>query len=321
MDSINRICLRPILSAALIVTLVLGPCAPIPVAAQQQSAPKMHVDVNLVLVDVTVKDKSGRLIDGLTQQDFEVRQDGVPQTISHFSRYELPLAAALVVDLSSSIQPFLRPLRYATSTALRTLKPEDEVALFTFAGHIERPVSLTRDRRAVSDQIESFQAGGSTNINGAVFEAAQYLQEAAPSARRVIILVSDNVPTDSGGVSPHQVEDAALEADAALYSLKIPGNNPVAVRIATKLKGDLVNVSKLATDTGGEIFDVEKEGSLYLAFEALIQRLKTRYTLAFTPTPTTRDGRFHKLEVRLVPSHGATGRDYTLLARQGYFAR
>jgi VWFA-related protein len=287
--------------------------------ARQENAGRIRVDVNLVLVEATVKDKSGRVMDGLAQSDFEVSEDGVPQTISHFSRDQLPLAVALVVDLSGSIEPFLRPLHYATQTALRTLKPEDEVALFTFSSSVERRVDLTRDKRLVADQMDSLSAGGSTDINDALDEAARYLEEQRPSARRVIILVSDNVPSGRTSIGSRDVEDAILQADAALYSLKIPGRNPLSAKLDARFSG-LINVAKAAAQTGGEVFDVEKEGSLFLAFQALIERLKTRYTLGYVPTHTVRDGRFHSLKVRLTSSHGRDGKNYVILAKRGYFA-
>jgi Ca-activated chloride channel family protein len=315
--SANPWLLRRLLAVAL--AQALGWPAVPPLAAQQEDAGRIRVDVNLVLVEATVKDKAGRIMDGLTQKDFQLLEDGAPQTITHFSRDQLPLAVALVVDLSASIEPFLRPLHYATQTALRTLKPEDEVALFTFSEHVDRAVDLTKDKRAVSDRFEFFTTGGSTNINDALYEAARYLAEEAPAARRVVILVSDNVPTDAGRVTPKQDEDALLEADSALYSVKIPGRNPPEARMAAKLGGK-VNVEKLAEQTGGEVFDVEKVGSLYLAIQALIERLKTRYTLGYTPAKTVRDGRFHNLSVQLAPGRGNPGKDYTVLAKRGYFA-
>jgi VWFA-related protein len=279
----------------------------------------LRVETNLVLADATVKDKSGHVIGDLKKEDFEIYEDGQRQDISHFSRDELPLAVALVVDLSSSIKPFLKPLRYATGTALHALKKEDEVALFTFSSTVERRVDLTRDKRAVADQIEFFTAGGSTNINGALFEAADYLRYQAPGSRKVIVLVSDNVPTDKGGVSAESVHDTALEVDAAIYSLRVPGDNPGLVKLASIGRG-FVNVAKLAGETGGEVFDVEKQGSLFLAFQALIERLKTRYTLGYYPAAgTVSDAKFHRLEVRLTATHGEKGKTYFIVAKQGYF--
>jgi Mg-chelatase subunit ChlD len=180
-------------------------------------------------------------------------------------------------------------------------------------------VDLTRDKLSVSDQIEFFEAGGATNINDAVYAAATYLREKAPAARRVIVLVSDNVPTASG-YSPADVLNEALEADAAVYSLKVPGRNSVGTKVLSVGRG-FVNVKKLCEETGGEIFEVEKEGSLYLAFAALIERLKTRYTLGFYPggSVNAAERKLRKLEVKLNPSFGIKGKDYSVVAKRGYF--
>jgi Ca-activated chloride channel family protein len=280
----------------------------------------IRLDVNLVLVEATVKNKAGGVIDGLKPEDFEIRENGVPQTVAHFSRDQLPLAVAVVVDLSSSITPFLRPLRYATQSALKALKPEDEVALFTFSDRVDRRVDLTHNRQDIAEEIEMFSTGGATNINRAIYEAARYLRVEAPAARRVIVLVSDNVPTAESGETSKMVLDQVLEADASVYSLKIPGDNPLAVRMMQKTSRGLVNVGKLAEETGGEVFDVEKEGSLFLAFQALIERLKTRYTLGYYSTDKKEDGSLRKLEISLAPRFGKKGHDYRLIAKSGYYA-
>ncbi len=285
---------------------------------QQQGEARIRVDVNLVLLEATVKDKAGRVMKDLKKEDFVLDEDGANQQIAHFSRDQLPLEVALVVDLSGSIKPFLRPLRYATQTALKALKTEDEVALLTFTSSVERRVSLTRDKREVAEQIESFSAEGGTNINRAIYDAANYLREQAPNGRRVIVLVSDNVPTVPGGVSHDEVVNAALEADAAVYGLKVPGENPLAARMISASRG-MVNVGKLTAETGGEIFEVEKEGSLFLAFQSLIERLKTRYTIGFYSTHKGDGGGFRKLNLRLQPSFGTKGREYTVLSKRGYY--
>ncbi len=298
-----------------------GSSGPMPLQATPQAPEaKIRVNVNLVLVEATVKDRSGRVRKELKKEDFVLEEDGVPQEIAHFSRDQLPLAVALVVDLSTSIEPFIRPLRYATLTALKALKADDEVALFTFSGDVQQRLGLTRDKREVSDQIEFFRTGGATNINRAIYDAARYLGEQAPAARRVIVLVSDNVPTTQDGVDHRRVVEAALEADAAVYSLRVPGYNPLSSRMVAAAVRGLVNVNKLAADTGGEIFDVEKEGSLFLAFQALIERLKTRYTLGFYSKRNADAGGFRQLSLRLQPSFGARGKDYTVLSKTGYYA-
>jgi len=157
------------------------------------------VDVNLVVLDATVKTKAGQIMGDLKKEDFEVREDGVAKKIELFSRDELPLNVALVLDLSDSIGPFLGPLRDAAATTLAALKPEDEVALFTFSTEAELRVPLTKDKTKIAEQINSFKPGGATNINDGIFVAAEYLLMSAPKGRRVIILISDDVGTDAGG--------------------------------------------------------------------------------------------------------------------------
>jgi VWFA-related protein len=118
----------------------------IPLLAQNQAEGVVRVDVNLVLVDATVKTKAGQIMADLKKGDFELREDGVAQKVEVFSRDELPLNVALVLDLSDSIGPFLGPLRDAATTALAALKPEDEVALFTFSTEAELRVPFTNDK-------------------------------------------------------------------------------------------------------------------------------------------------------------------------------
>jgi hypothetical protein len=80
-----------------------------------------------------------------------------------------------------------------------------------------------------------------------------------------------------------------------------------------------VDIHKVADETGGEIFDVENTASLDSTFRALIGRIKTRYTLGYYTSASGAEGKPHKLEVRLAPSFGKKGRDYTILAKSGYF--
>src|SRR6202049_2795098 len=291
----------------------------IPVRAQDQGQGTIRVDVNLVLVDATVKAKDGQIMANLKKDDFEVREDGVAQKLEVFSRDELPVNVALVLDLSDSIGPFLAPLRDAATIALAALKPDDEVALFTFSTEAEMRLALTKDKNKIADQINTFDARGATNINDGIFVAAEYLLKAPPNGRRVIILISDDVGTDAGGQGTRDIVTEAIAADAVLYNLKIPGYNPPATRFAASMIPGLVNIRKVMDATGGELFDVQDVAHLDSVFSALIQRIKTRYTLGFYTMANGAEGKPHKLDVRLTPSFGKKGRDYSILAKNGYY--
>jgi VWFA-related protein len=293
----------------------------ISVQAQDQVTPPIRVDVNLVVLDATVKTKAGQIMGDLKKEDFEVREDGIAKKVELFSRDGLPLNVALVLDLSDSIGPFLGPLRDAAATTLAALKPEDEVALFTFSTEAELRVPLTKDKTKITDQISSFQAGGATNINDGIFVAAEYLLKAAPKGRRVIILISDDVGTDAGGQGTRDIVTETVAADAAVYNLKIPGYNPPSTLFAASMIPGLVNIRKVTDQTGGEIFDVKNVTNLDAVFRALIERIKTRYTLGYYTSANGAEGKPHKLDVRLASSFGTKGRDYVVLAKSGYYFR
>src|SRR5258708_13890223 len=225
--------------------------------AQDEGQGTIRVDVTRVLVDATVKTKGGQIIGNLKKDDFEVREDGVAQKVEIFSRDELPLDVALVLDLSDSIGPFLAPLRDAATIALAALKPGDEVALFTFSTEAELRLPLTKDKNKIADQINTFDARGATNINDGIFVSAEYLLKTPPTGRRVIILITDDVGTDAGGQGTRDIVTEAIAADAVLYNLKIPGYNPPATMWHSAMTPGLVDIRKVIEATGGELLDVQ----------------------------------------------------------------
>ena len=310
------------LSKKIFCLLALLTCsALLPTALFPQEPPQnvIRVNVNLVLVDATVKNKAGQIMVDLKQENFELREDGTPQKIEIFSRDELPLDVALVLDLSDSIGPFLVPLRQAANIALSALKPEDQVALFTFSTEAQMRAPFTHDKSQIADMIGGFQTGGATNINDAIFLPAQYLLNAPQKDRRAIILISDDVGTSSGGQGTRDIVTEAIASDAVVYNLKIPGYNPPETRMAAAMTPGLVDIRKVVEQTGGEVFNVPDVAHLEEGFRALIQRIKTRYTLGYYTNATAALGKPHKIDVRLGPSFGKKSHDYTVLSRSAFY--
>ena len=140
-----------------------------------------------------------------------------------------------------------------------------------------------------------------------------------PNGRRVIILISDDVGTTAGGQGTRDIVTEAIASDSVLYNLKIPGYNPPSTIFAASMVPGLVNIHKVMEATGGELFDVQNVAQLDNVFSALIQRIKTRYTLGYYTMANGAGGKPHKLDVRLAPSFGKKGRDYSILAKNGYY--
>ena len=289
-----------------------------PASTKEKPLRTLRVESNMVLVEATVKDKSGKLIDKLTADDFLVTDDHFRQTVTYFGQDELPLAVALVVDVSESIVPYFDQLTDSLGRVLPTLKAEDKVALFTFSNVVVKRADLTADKSTIAERLGGLTVGGSTNLNDALYEAARYLDERAPAMRRVIVLVSDNVPSQEGQYSPKEVENEIVKAEAAVYGLKIPGENSAGVQqYIEQSQGRLVNLAKIAPRTGGEVVDVSKEVSLEQAFSAIVRLVKVRYTLGYEPVGhPLQDGKYHRVETELAPGRCKGCR---VEAKLGYF--
>lgn len=287
--------------------------------AASTAAADFRVKVQMVLVDAVVKDAAGRLIDNLTQDDFRVYEDGVLQQLQSFSIDELPLAVAIVVDRSGSVAPYISELRRIATRTLQQLKPADQVALFSFAGTVDRLEDLTTDRQRIADGISRIQAGGGTNILDALFQAASYLGKAAPDRRHAVILVSDNQSTVSSRASEGEVIREAMETDTVLYSIETRGaSNPLAINLPELIFGG-DQVERIAKETGGELLKASRVSSLDTVLGSVIARLRKRYSLGYYP-PAASGGAFHAIQVRLDEKHGRPGKDYFVHARKGYYS-
>ena len=304
--------------SALVVSLLAHPLLPHPELGQQPGD-YIRVDVKLVLLEATVWNSAGETLDNLQREDFILFEGGIQQPIAHFSRDELPLAVTLVIDTSGSMAPYMEPLRKAALAALDRLKPEDRVALFTFTSGAKLRAPLTRDKELVARQIRRFHGGGETNIREGLHRAARYLREQAPQERRVILLVSDNLSDSIASHSPEETLQELLEADAALYNIKIVNWSQVGMPREVLLKMDLVELPKLVALTGGTLVNVHNLEGLPPACVALIALLKSRYTLGFYPGHEV-DGKFHKLSLSLQPSFGEKNHEYHILSKDGYYA-
>lgn len=280
----------------------------------------LQVKVNLVLVEATVRDSRGQIVDNLTKDDFTILEDGAAQTISHFSRDELPLAVAIVVDRSGSVEPILQRLREAALDTLSLLKPDDQVCLFAFDSRSERLEYLTTDRERIANAIARIRSGGGTNITDAVFDAALYLGRAAPSRRHAIVLVSDNQETVRGFASAGDAVRLGLETETTIYSIRITPSGLAGNWLAPDLIPGANAVNKMARETGGEVFQADDGRSIKMAMSAVINRLKKRYTLGYVSSNPHQDGKFREISVKISSASPRATQNVRVFARRGYYA-
>jgi len=166
---------------------------------ETKSEEAIKLSAELVALDVQIIDrKSQRPVGGLTQNDFEIYEDGVKQQIEQFSQDKLPLSVALLLDASGSMWTVLDRLRANALEALQSLKPEDEVAVIVTADDTRLIQDFTKEKFIVADALRQldFKAFGDNGIllHDSLYRAAAQLQRSSnPADRRVIIAVTDNI--------------------------------------------------------------------------------------------------------------------------------
>jgi len=303
-------------------------CAQVARPAQRASAdvssksdiPTFKVDVNLVLVQVSVRDERGHAIANLRQEAFRVFEDGKEQQIRTFSHDELPLAVALVVDNSSSIAAALDELRRGTLDTLALLQPDDEIAIFSFAEKPEMIEGLTNDREAVAEDLWALSPWGGTDINDALYQSAVYLGQRARDRRHAVILISDNEPSAERAHDVHDVVRAALDSGTPIYSIKVGILEHSRTFFLSHSEPSLHDVEKICRQSGGELIDTRRTTSVTSAMRTILAWLKQGYTLGYTSSNTRQDGAYRSIEVRLSGPATTSKHKCTVFARPGYYA-
>jgi VWFA-related protein len=294
----------------------------------------VKVDVDLVTIDALVLEKkSARIVGDLAKDDFVLSEDGIKQTISHFSQDSLPLSVLLLVDRGGCLDPFGTEVRHAAHDAIARLKPTDEVAVMTYHDEVELLQSFTRDRALISDALEHVPPHDEEAhhcLNKAFFEAANYIQRAGnPIGRRVIVAIT-GVTRDfdcMGGPSNKTASQAVYESGAVVSAI-LPRTSEQAMengfmRWATRVGrlggAPYMDVQTLANETGGEILQ-DKPENLDSTFATLINHLRTRYNLAFVSTNKRRDGTTRKLTIEMGKPAQKTRGKLVVKARRSYVA-
>lgn len=297
---------RNILGSAAAVLLAL---AALPLGAQE--IPTIRVDVNLVRVIATVKDRAGDLVGSLRKDDFEVRDNGVAQEIAVFERQtDLPLSVAVLVDISGSTAKDLKYEIESASKFFRALlaegNPEDRAALYTFNYQVTMEQNFTSNYAALERRLRTVKGDAGTALYDAILLAAEALEER--EGRKVIVVVTD------GGDTTHSDMRRALEqaqlADAVIYPIVVI---PITNDAGRNMGGEHV-LQFMAENTGGRTFLPGDAVQLDRAFADIITELRTQYLVGFYPraVPLTKD-RYHRLQVRVKRP------ELQVSARNGYY--
>jgi VWFA-related protein len=261
----------------------------------------LRVDTNLVLVPVSVCDPNNRPVTGLEKEHFKVFDNKVEQTVTHFAMDDEPLAVGLVFDTSGSMGNKLRKSRLAAAAFFQTANPEDEFFLVEFNDTPRLVTPLTQDSDQIQNQLTFTQSRGRTALLDAMMLAMHEMKKSAKQ-RKALLVISDGGDNCSR-YTEAEVRNMVRESDVLIYAIGIFEPYGARGRSPEELAGPGL-LSELAEQTGGRQFPVEDLAELPDIAAKIGIELRNRYVLGYSPTDQQHDGRYHHVQVKVVPPHG-----------------
>ena len=285
-------------------------------ATMQPQRPSFRLGVDVVSLNITVMDAENRYITDLTEADFEVYEDGTQQDVIFFTRTQLPIALALLMDTSASMEDRMTTAQEAAIGFAERLRPEDLGSVVDFDSRVNVLQGFTAQVGELEAAIRRTSAGGSTSLYNALYISLKdvlgkvTVRSEDDVRRQAIVLLSDGEDTSSL-VSFEEVLELARRSETSIYSIGL-GSRESRSRRGFR-EADFV-LRQLAQETGGRSFFPNDAGDLAEIYQKIADELSSQYTLGYTSKNPKRDGRWRRIVVRVNRA------DVTARTKQGYYA-
>jgi len=281
-------------------------------ALKARSGERIRVDVNLVLIPVTVTDPLNRLVTGLERDNFFVYEGNVLQKIKSFSAEDTPVSIGIIFDLSGSMTNKLLRARDSIIEFLHTANPQDE---FFVIGFNDRP-ELIEDFTSSVDDIEarlmSVRAGKRTALLDAIYFGVNKMKQ-AKNERKALLIVSDGGDNRSR-YTENEVRNIIRESDTQIFSIGIFDQYAATPEERT----GPVLLNDVSEETGGQLYRVDDIADMGDIATKISAELRNEYVIGYRPDDARKDGKWRKVRVRLDPPAGLP--PLTVHARTGYYA-
>jgi VWFA-related protein len=279
-------------------------------AREERPQANLRVDTNLVLVPVTVCDPLNRPVTGLEKENFRVLENNVAQTITHFAMDDEPVAVGLAFDISGSMGEKLGMSRRAAREFFRLANPEDEFLLILFDDRPHLIVPLTQDTGEIQSQITFTQSKGSTALVDAVVLGLHELKK-SKLTRKALLIISDG-GENSSRYNDRELRDLVRESDALMYAIGVFGGGST----PEEYSGPHY-MATMVEQSGGRMLPAAANDLPDITAKIGIE-LRNRYILGYSPANQPRDGRYHPVQVKVVPPRGLP--PLKAFWRRGYYA-
>lgn len=278
-----------------LVVLLMSAVAAAGVAAQQ----RFRAGIELVSLTVTATDTSGKYVTDLSQDDFEVFEDGAKQQISFFSKNQQPISLALLLDTSASMEERMGIAQEAAVGFARQLHQRDQAEVIDFDSQVRILSPFTNDAAALEKAIRSTTANGSTSLYNAIYISLKDLKKARAASpddirRQAIVLLSDGDDTSSL-VEFDEVLDLAKRNETAIYAIGLR-QGEIARR---EFKEAEFVLRQLSQETGGHVYFPTDARDLPKIYQQIWEELSSQYTIAYSSSNPKRDGAWRRIQIRV----------------------
>ncbi len=306
----------PLVAATLAAIVGVGFAQTPPASPPPQQTP-FRAGVDLVSLNVTVVDGTAHYVTDLSADDFSVFEDGVKQDVTFFNRTNLPIALALLIDTSASMEAKLSTAQEAAIGFAKRLRPQDLAEIVDFDSRVIVLQPFTATVADLEQAIRKTSAGGSTSLYNAIYIALKDLKKVVAKnvdeiRRQAIVVLSDGEDTSS--LLPfEEVLDLAKRSETAIFSIGLRAAEGPSTSTKGFKEAEFV-LRQFSQETGGRSFFPNQIADLAGVYGQISDELSSQYTVGYISKNAKRDGSWRRVVVRV------TRPNLTTRTKQGYFA-
>ncbi len=265
-------------------------------ASSSDDGAKFRTDSQVVLVPVTVTDKHGALVTGLTPGAFTLTQDNVQQSITSFGEEDIPASIGVVLDTSGSMRQVLPQAKTMLRAFFDQCNPEDEAFLYTVSSRPDIQSPYSSDFGGMIERTLFFEANGATALTDTIFAAVRK-SRSGTRARKALVIISDGMDNHSR-YTKAELMSAAVEADLQIYSITVfdPPRNKKPIELQEERQG-LFFLEELSRKTGGLQTVVQNEHDIEKAAAQIGRAIRNQYVIGYVPGQ--KDDKWHTIRVKM----------------------
>ncbi len=272
----------------------------------------LKVDVDLVLVPVTITDPLNRLVTGLEKDNFQLFEGNSAQEIRTFSSEDAPVSLGVIFDSSGSMSSKMERAKEAVIEFFKTANPQDEFFMITFSDAPEEVTDFTSSVDEIQNKLVFAVPRKRTALLDAIYMGVSKMRQ-AKYAKKALLIISDGGDNHSR-YTENEIKALVKEADVMIYAIGIYDRYASAVeeRLGPQLLGEITEL------TGGRAFTIDNPNDLGDVATKIGVELRNQYVLGYRPAKIVRDGKWRKIKVKLIPPKGLP--PLRVYARTGYYA-